>query len=124
MLKEKLEELFEFIAHHIPSDQIMLAKKEYQKTTGETYEDDKSYNSRMSLFLEWYLLDNYKPGNDITTLERITEDNLSVWSQEQIDICKDWSLDRALAHATGYREPFPIDVFRANFTSRVGVKVS
>ena len=91
MLKEKLEELFEFIAHHIPSEQIMLAKKEYQKTTGETYEDDKSYNSRMSLFLEWYLLDNYKPGNDITTLERITEDNLSVWSQEQIDVCKDIS---------------------------------
>ena len=70
MLKERLEQLFEFIAQHIPSEQIMLAKKEYQKTTGETYEDDKSYNTRMSLFLEWYLLDNYKPGTGITTLEK------------------------------------------------------
>jgi len=89
MLKERLEELFEFIAQHIPSEQIMLAKKEYQKTTGETYEDDKSYNTRMSLFLEWYLLDNYEPGAEITILEKITEDNKSSWSQEHIEICQD-----------------------------------
>ena len=89
MLKERLEELFEFIAQHIPSEQIMLAKKEYQKTTGETYEDDKSYNTRMSLFLEWYLLDNYEPGAEITILERITEDNKSSWSQEHIEVCQD-----------------------------------
>ena len=89
MLKERLEELFEFIAQHIPSEQIMLAKKEYQKTTGETYEDDKSYNTRMSLFLEWYLLDNYEPGAEITILEKITEDNKSSWSQEHIEVCQD-----------------------------------
>ena len=59
MLKETLEQLFEFVAQHIPSEQIMIAKKEYQKTTGEIYEDDKSYNTRMVLFLEWYLLDQF-----------------------------------------------------------------
>ena len=89
MLKERLEQLFEFIAQHIPSEQIMLAKTEYQKTTGETYEDDKSYNTRMALFLEWYLLDNYKPGTEITTLEKITEDNRSNWSQYHLEVCQD-----------------------------------
>jgi hypothetical protein len=89
MLKERLEQLFEFIAQHIPSEEIMLAKKEYQKTTGEIYEDDKSYNTRMSLFLEWYLLDNYKPGAEITLLEKITEDNQSNWSQENLEVYQD-----------------------------------
>ena len=35
MLKENLEQLFEFIAQYIPAEQIMQAKKEYQRTTGE-----------------------------------------------------------------------------------------
>ena len=37
MFKETLEQLFEFVAQHIPSEQIMIAKKEYQKPTGKIY---------------------------------------------------------------------------------------
>ena len=59
MLREILEQLFEFAAKDIPSNQILEAKKAYQKETGEIYEDDNSYNSRMALFLEWYLFDEY-----------------------------------------------------------------
>ena len=44
MLREILEQLFEFAAKNIPSDQILEAKKAYQKETGEIYEDDNSYN--------------------------------------------------------------------------------
>ncbi len=91
MLKENLEQLFEFIAQHIPSEQIMRAKKEYQMTTGEIYEDDKSYNMRMSLFLEWYLLDNYVSGTHNTILENIIEENQSGWTQDRLEICKDIS---------------------------------
>ena len=35
MLKENLELLFEFIAQHIPAEQIMQAKKEYQDDGGK-----------------------------------------------------------------------------------------
>ena len=55
-----LEKLFEFAANSIPSEKIFEAKRYYQKETGEIYEDDKSYNTRMTLFLEWYLFDNYQ----------------------------------------------------------------
>tara|TARA_B100000686_G_scaffold123853_1_gene131160 strand:- start:250 stop:1125 length:876 start_codon:yes stop_codon:yes gene_type:complete len=89
MLKEKLEQLFELIAQHIPSEKIMLAKKKFQKISGETYEDDKSYITRMALFLEWYLLDNYKPGTKTTILERIKEDNLSTLTPELLEVCQD-----------------------------------
>lgn len=89
MLKENLEQLFEFIAQHIPSDKIMQAKKEYQSMTGEIYEDDKSYNMRMALFLEWYLLDNYTAGTQKTILESLIEENLFEWTQSHVEACKD-----------------------------------
>ncbi len=89
MLKENLEQLFEFIAQHIPAEQIMQAKNEYQQTTGEIYEDDNSYNTRMALFLEWYLLDNYMPGTQRTILENIIEGNQSSWSQSHLEACQD-----------------------------------
>ena len=85
MFKETLEQLFEFVAQHIPSEQIMMAKKEYQKTTGEIYEDDKSYNTRMALFLEWYLLDHYEPGTHHTILENIIEENSLSWAPERLE---------------------------------------
>jgi hypothetical protein len=91
MLRETLEQLFEFVAQHIPSEQIMMAKKEYQKTTGEIYEDDKSYNSRMALFLEWYLLDQYEPGTRQTVLENIIEDNSFSWTPDRLESYKDVS---------------------------------
>jgi hypothetical protein len=89
MIKEPLEQLFEYVAQHIPSEQIMLAKQEYQKTTGGIYEDDKSYNSRMALFLEWYLLDQYAPGTHKTVLENIIEENPSSLAQEHLELYKD-----------------------------------
>ena len=91
MLRETLEQLFEFVAQHIPSEQFMMAKKEYQKTTGEIYEDDKSYNSRMALFLEWYLLDQYEPGTRQTVLENIIEDNSFSWTPDRLESYKDVS---------------------------------
>lgn len=89
MLKDNLEQLFEFIAQHIPAEQIMQAKKEYQQTTGEIYEDDNSYNTRMALFLEWYLLDNYMPGSQKTILENIIEENQSTWDKNHLEVCQD-----------------------------------
>ena len=89
MLKEYLDQLFEFIAKNIPSEQVMQAKKDYQQTTGEIYEDDNSYNTRMALFLEWYLLDNYIPGTQSTILENIIEDNQHTWDQSHLEACQD-----------------------------------
>ncbi len=93
MIKENLEQLFEFIAQYIPSEQIMEAKKEYQKTTGKIYEDDKSYNTRMALFLEWYLLNNYVSGTHNTILENIIEENQSAWAPDRLEICRGISND-------------------------------
>jgi hypothetical protein len=88
MLKETLEQLFEFAAKAIPSDQILEAKKAYQKETGKIYEDDNSYNSRMALFLEWYLFDEYNVEKSQTPLETLIEENPDAWNSDQLEIYK------------------------------------
>lgn len=84
MLKEILEHLFEFAANSIPSDQILEAKKAYQRETGEIYEDDKSYNTRMALFLEWYLFDNYIPEKSKTILQILIEENQEALPEDKL----------------------------------------
>jgi len=88
MLREILEQLFEFAAKAIPSDQILEAKKAYQKETGEIYEDDNSYDSRMALFLEWYLFDDYTVGKSQTPLEILIEENPNAWNNDKLEIYK------------------------------------
>jgi hypothetical protein len=88
MLREILEQLFEFAAKAIPSDQILEAKKAYQKETGEIYEDDNSYNSRMALFLEWYLFDDYIVEKSQTPLEILIEENPNAWDSDKLEIYK------------------------------------
>ncbi len=88
MLRETFDQLFEYIAQHIPSEIILESKKDYQKLTGETSEDDKSHNTRMALFLEWFLLDIYAPGTQNTNLEDIIKKNESVWDQNRLEVCR------------------------------------
>ena len=88
MFKETLEQLFEFAAKAIPFDQILDAKKAYQNETGEIYEDDNSYNSRMSLFLEWCLFDDYNVEKSQTPLENLIEENQDAWSSDKLEIFK------------------------------------
>ena len=84
MVQKLIEQLFEFAAKSIPSEKIFKAKRVYQKETGEIYEDDKSYNTRMTLFLEWYLFDNYQEEKSKTILEILLEENPKIWNPDQI----------------------------------------
>ncbi len=89
MLAEIIEQLFEFAAKSIPSDQILEAKKTSHKDTGEIYEDDKSYYSRMALFLEWYLFDQSALDKSKTILESIIDENADGWNNDRLKIYKD-----------------------------------
>ena len=84
MLHIFLEQLFEFAAKMIPEEQILAAKQTYQLETGAIYEDDKSYNSRMALFLEWYLCNNYAPKSSKTVLENLLENNSEECNSEKL----------------------------------------
>ena len=88
MIQEILEQLFEFAAKSISDQQILAAKKTYQMETGTLYEDDKSYNSRMALFLEWYLFNNCAPKSSKTILEVLLENNSEECNTDKLKIYK------------------------------------
>ena len=88
MLQEILEQLFEFAAKTISDKQILAAKKIYQLETGIIYEDDKSYDSRMALFLEWYLFNNYAPKSSKTVLQVLLENNSEEINSDKLKIYK------------------------------------
>ena len=88
MPQEILEQLFKFAAKTIPDEQILAAKKTYQMETGTIYEDDKSYNSRMALFLEWYLFNNYAPKSSKTVLQVLLENNSEEFNNDKLNIYK------------------------------------
>ena len=88
MPQEILEQLFKFAAKTIPDEQILAAKKTYQMETGTIYEDDKSYNSRMALFLEWYLFNKYAPNSSKTVLQVLLENNSEEFNNDKLNIYK------------------------------------
>jgi hypothetical protein len=68
-LKEKIDLLIQKITQTQDSDDIVKARQDYQKRAGEIYEDDRSYEARMGLFLEWYVFDRKAPGEYKSPLE-------------------------------------------------------
>tara|TARA_Y100001934_G_C12185369_1_gene693679 strand:+ start:101 stop:976 length:876 start_codon:yes stop_codon:yes gene_type:complete len=88
MPQDILEPLFEFAAKTIPEEQILAAKKFYQMETGDFYEDDKSYNSRMALFLEWYIFNNYPPKASKTVFEIMLENNSEEFASDKLKFYK------------------------------------
>jgi methyl-accepting chemotaxis protein len=74
-LKEKFDLLIQKITQDQDSDDILEARREYQKFSGEIYEDDRSYETRMGLFLEWYVFDRIVPGKETSLLELFLNSN-------------------------------------------------
>ena len=70
-----MDHLIQTITQYQDSNEILDAKRDYQKLAGEIYEDDKSYEARMGLFLEWYMFDRKTPGKEETPLETLIGQN-------------------------------------------------
>jgi hypothetical protein len=69
MISENINQLIEEITRDHQQDDIYQAKKDFQKISGEIFEDDKSYESRMGAFLEWYTFDRINPDSALTPLQ-------------------------------------------------------
>lgn len=85
MIKEKVDQLIEYVTHNHFSDEVYKAKKEYQEIAGEIFEDDKSYENRIAGFLEWYAFDRILPGKGNTPAELFVMENRDKLSPEQAE---------------------------------------
>ena len=54
MIKESLDNLMKIATSDLFSENILEARNVYKNIAGNVYEDDKSYESKMALFLDWY----------------------------------------------------------------------
>ena len=73
MIRENINQLIEEITRDHPQDDIFQAKKDFQKVSGEIFEDDKSFESRMGSFLEWYTFSRVCPKSHVTPLQKYLE---------------------------------------------------
>ena len=71
MIKDSIEYLIKIATNPPYSNNLLAARQEYQKYAGEAFDDDKSYENQMALFLEWYIFDRIEPAHDQTVLELI-----------------------------------------------------
>ena len=78
MIKDSLEHLIKIATDAPFSNDLLVARKEYQKYAGDIFEDDKSYESQMALFLEWYIFERRDPIHDQTVLEVIINNEKEV----------------------------------------------
>ena len=91
MLKESLNQLIDIATSGDYSSNILDARKEYQSIAGNIYEDDKSYENRMSLFLEWYIFDRINLDTDQTLIEILLQRNKDIWPPDMLDTFKGYS---------------------------------
>ena len=78
MIKDSLEHLIKIATDAPFLNNLLVARKEYQKYAGDIFEDDKSYESQMALFLEWYIFERIDPIHDQTVLEVIINNEKEV----------------------------------------------
>src|SRR4051812_23424895 len=56
-----LDALTAFASEEPRKADLLAAKAEYFQLTGEVFEDDKHFDSRMASFIEYYLMDRVSP---------------------------------------------------------------
>jgi hypothetical protein len=78
MIKDTLENLIKAVTNTPYSENLLAARQEYNKYIGDIFDDDKSYENRMSLFLEWYIFDHIDPTSDKTVLELIIKNDKKI----------------------------------------------
>lgn len=91
MLKENLTQLIDIATSDNRTKDVIDARKEYQSIAGNIYEDDKSYENRMALFLEWYIFDRIFPNTNQTLLETLIQKNKENLPSNLLQIFKEFT---------------------------------
>lgn len=78
-----LDQLIAWASSEPRKPDLLLAKGDYFKLTGEVFEDDKAFEARMASFLDWYLFDRPNPANSKTPAQEFFEAQQQHSSVEQ-----------------------------------------
>ncbi len=70
--------------------EVYLAKLEYFDKAGIVYEDDREFEQRMCIFMDWYLFDRDLPGVDLTPVKYFFLKNKDSLTSENLNIYRDF----------------------------------
>lgn len=68
-----LDKLIGFASSEDRKHDLVSAKADYFRLTGEVHEDDKSFEMRMASFLDWFLFDRQSPATGRTPAQEFYE---------------------------------------------------
>ncbi|MBI4383667.1 MAG: hypothetical protein HY579_06495 [Nitrospinae bacterium] len=91
MIRDKINQLVEYVTHNHFSDEVYKAKKEYQEVAGEVFEDDRTYETRIAAFLEWFAFDRIMPEKQKCPAEVFLDENANALSADQTGIFMDFT---------------------------------
>ncbi|HMK71927.1 MAG TPA: hypothetical protein VK454_01235, partial [Myxococcaceae bacterium] len=66
-----LDALVGFASSEERKPELLLAKAEYFRLTGEVFEDDRRFELRMACFLDYYVFDHRPPATGLTAAEEL-----------------------------------------------------
>ncbi|MDH5761580.1 MAG: hypothetical protein OEZ51_01245 [Nitrospinota bacterium] len=88
MIRDDINQLVEEITKTHPEDEIFQAKKDFLKISGEIFEDDKSYESRIGSFLEWYTFERPHPDSGLTPVQSYLQSHGESLTQETRELAQ------------------------------------
>lgn len=66
--------------------EVQRAREEFFSKTGQINEDDKSFESRMTLFLDWYIFDRKLEREPLTPIKTYYRTNKNKFSKEDLKV--------------------------------------
>src|SRR5215217_1685376 len=86
-----LDQLIAFGSAEPRKPDLLEAKAEYFRLTGEVFEDDKLFEMRMASFLDYYLYDRKSPVTGKTPAQEFYEQKLAVASPEEAALFRNFT---------------------------------
>jgi len=89
MYKKYLEPIIEEFTAGEFYREVYLAKQEYFEKTGVVYEDDREFEQRMCIFMDWYIFNRDLPNVDLPPIKYYFRKHREQFSNEELNIYKD-----------------------------------
>lgn len=83
MFRKYLDKIIQAVTSEECSEELAAAKKEYFSSTGEVFDDDKSFESRMISFVEWYSFDRILKKYQKTPIEYFINANVQTLNDDE-----------------------------------------
>jgi hypothetical protein len=80
-----LDQLIDFASAEPRKADLLAAKSEYFRATGEVFEDDKMFEPRMASFLDYYLFDRPSPLTGQTPAAELYQQQQGVSAPEEVN---------------------------------------